>query len=141
MGPCPISTRCGRCGFGYDRRMAGIRTIARIIKPAAPLAALMLWAAPAPAAPVRTAAVACAVAKQRVAAEYHRTLASIPRCDPLRAGDSPPGYYVLALRGWCREEICGSVLIGWFAVEKRTGRVFAWDVGEWRLGAPLGPRR
>lgn len=121
--------------------MTEIKAAARIIGPAAPLAAMMLWAASAQAAPVWIGGAACALAKARVAAYHHRTLSSIPSCETLRAGDSPRGFYVLALRGWCREPICGSTLIGWFAVQKRTGRVFEWDVGEGRLGAPIGQRR
>ena len=89
------------------------------------------------AAQVRTGRAACAVAKVRVAASLHRPLTSIPYCETLRAVDSPHGFYIVGLRGRCREEICGSTLIGWYAVQKRTGRVFAWDVGESRLGAPI----
>ena len=89
------------------------------------------------AAPVTTGKAACGVATARVAASLHRPLSRIPYCETLRAVDSPRGYYIVGLRGRCREEICGSTLIGWYAVQKRTGRVFAWDVGEWRLGAPI----
>jgi hypothetical protein len=34
--------------------------------------------------------------------------------------------------------MCGSTLIGWYAVEKASGRVFEWHVGEWKLGPPIG---
>lgn len=117
--------------------MIGNRTAIAII---GFLAATLPWAAAAHAAPVRTGVAACALAKARVAAQLHRRQSSIPGCDPLRAQDSPQGFYVLALRGWCRQPICGSTLIGWFAVQKRTGRVFEWNVGDWRLGPPLGLR-
>ena len=132
---------CRHRRFSYRRRMIGIEAAARIIGSAAPLAAGMLWATSAQAQPARTAGAACALAKARVAAYHHRALSSIPSCETLRAGDSPRGFYVLALRGWCREPICGSTLVGWFAVQKRTGRVFEWDVGEWRLGPLIGRRR
>jgi hypothetical protein len=89
------------------------------------------------AAPVRTGGAACAVATVRVARSLHRPLSRIPFCETLRAVDSPRGFYIVGLRGRCREEICGSTLIGWYAVQKRTGRVFAWDVGESRAGPPV----
>jgi len=120
--------------------MIGITAAARSVGPAAPLAAMLLWAASAQAAPVASGGAACALAKAHAALHLRRTRASIADCETVRAGASPRGYYVLALRGSCREPICGSTLIGWFAVQKRTGRVFEWDVAESRLGAPLGPR-
>src|SRR5690349_2872225 len=86
---------------------------------------------------VRTGRAACAMAKVRVAASLRRRLSRIPYCEALRATDSPRGFYLVRLSGRCREEICGSTLIGWYAVQKRTGRVFAWDVGEWWVGAPI----
>jgi hypothetical protein len=114
--------------------MSGFKAAAKML-----VAGAALPLAPsAHASPVGTGGAACAVAKARVAARLHRRLSSIPFCEPLRAADSPRGYYILALRGRCREEICGSTLIGWYAVRKRTGRVFEWDVGERRLGAPIG---
>lgn len=121
--------------------MTGIKAAPKIGWFTGPLAAMLLWAAPAHATPVRSGEAACALAKARVAAHLHRTRASIPACETLRAVDSPRAYYILALRGWCRETICGSTLIGWFAVHKRSGRVFEWDVGEDRLGMELRRRR
>jgi hypothetical protein len=103
-----------------------------------PIAVMMLCAAAVHAAPVRTGPAACAVATARVAAHLQRAQSSIPSCDPIRAVDSPRGFYVLALRGRCREPICGSTLIGWYAVEKGSGRVFGWHVGAWKLGPPIG---
>ena len=113
--------------------MSGFRVAAKIMLAGATLA----LASPAHASPVRTIGAACRVAKARVAADLHRPLSSIPSCEALSAAYSPRGFYVLAMRGRCREEICGSTLIGWYAVQKRTGRVFAWDVGENRLGKPI----
>ena len=117
--------------------MIGVKTALTF---AAPLAAMMLAAVPAHAARVESGGAACALARGRVAARLHRSLSSIPGCETIRAGDSPRGFYVLALRGRCREQICGSTLIGWFAVQKSTGRLFVWEVGEWRLGTPIGHR-
>ncbi len=132
---------CGHWRIGYGRSMAGIKVAANIAGFMGPLVAMLVWAAPAHASPVRSGAAACALAKTRVATHLHRTRSSIPSCETLRATDSPRGYYILALRGWCRETICGSTLIGWFAVHKRTGRIFEWDVGEDRLGTELRPGR
>lgn len=102
------------------------------------VAGLALGLAPsANAGQVRTGRAACTVAKVRVAASLHRPLSRIPYCETLTAVDSPRGFYIVGLRGRCRQEICGSTLIGWYAVQKRTGRVFSWDVGGWRLGAPI----
>lgn len=98
------------------------------------------FASSAHAAPVRSGEAACRVAKARVAAGLHRPLSRIPFCETLRAADSPRGFYVVGLRGLCREEICGSTLIGWYAVQERTGRVFEWDVAEDRVGAPMTRR-
>jgi hypothetical protein len=120
--------------------MTGMKAAAKLGRFAGPLAAVLLWAAPADATPVSSGEAACAVARARVAGHFHRTRASIPACETLRAADGPRDYYLLALRGWCRETVCGSTLIGWFAVEKHTGRVFEWDVGEDRLGVELSPR-
>jgi hypothetical protein len=65
----------------------------------------------------------------------------MPGCETIGAVDGPHGYYVLALRGRCREQVCGSTLVGWYAVRKRTGCVFEWNVAEWKLGPPIGGRR
>lgn len=118
--------------------MTGIRSATGMIGLAAPLAALLLWSGPSHGAPVRTGEAACGVAKARVAAHYRRAPSSIPGCETIRTVDSPRGFYVLALRGRCREPVCGSTLIGWYAVHKRTGRVFEWDVAELRVGARIG---
>ena len=99
--------------------------------------ATLTCATSAHASLVGTGGAACRVAEPVVAALLHRRVAGIPSCEALRAADSPRGFYVLVLHGRCREELCGSTLIGWYAVQKRTGRVFEWDVGEWRLGASL----
>ena len=105
------------------------------------LTAMVMWPTAAQAAPVASGRAACALAKARVAAQLHRRRSSIPSCEALRAVDSPRGYYIVGLRGRCREPICGSTLIGWYAVGKRSGRVFEWDVGEDRVGAELRPGR
>ena len=114
--------------------MSGFKAAAKMLVAGAALA----LAPSVHASPVRTGGAACAVAKARVAARLHRPVSSIPFCEPLRAAASPRGYYILALRGRCREEVCGSTLIGWYAVRKRTGGVFEWDVAHDRLGGLIG---
>jgi hypothetical protein len=49
--------------------------------------------------------------------------------------DNKPGYYVLRVNGSCHEpEGCGSVLLGWYAVEEKTGAVHEIEVSEWQIG-------
>ena len=85
------------------------------------------------------AAVASAeVATAQVTAARGLPLGHVASCDPVRAEDSPAGYHVLGLRAVCNQDLCGSTLMGWFAVEKATGAVFEWDVAESRLGAGVG---
>lgn len=49
----------------------------------------------------------------------------------------PPGFYVTRLNAVCQQEICGSVLLGWYAVEAKTGRVFEWDMGALEMGPEI----
>lgn len=51
--------------------------------------------------------------------------------------EDAPNYFVVRLNTHCREEICGSVLLGWFAVNKQSGRVFNWDVGEGQVAGEV----
>jgi hypothetical protein len=77
---------------------------------------------------------ACSVATTRVTAERRLSADHVAFCDHARSPDVPPGYYVLALRGHCRQpEGCGSTNMGWFAVHKQNGQVFEWDVAESKL--------
>jgi hypothetical protein len=93
------------------------------------------------AAPVRTAKAACERVKTRVSAVEHFPVLTIALCDTIGAVDSPKGFYVLALHSnrHC-DGIC-STNMGWFAIEKRTGRVFEWDIAEMKLGKPVKPHR
>ena len=97
-------------------------------------------AAPVQAAPVSTEEAACAVAKAAVSAQRRFPVSRIRLCDTIDPVHSPRGFYVLGLHGWCREEICGSTLMGWFAVQKATGRLFEWNVAENKLGPPVASR-
>ena len=121
--------------------MNGVKAAATMMVPGALLAASMTaWAPPVQAARAQTTERACALAKARVSAVRHFPVLAIRSCETISATDSPEGYYVLALHGFCREDLCGSTLMGWFAVQKSTGRLFEWDVGEWRLGPPINQR-
>ena len=93
--------------------------------------------APANAEPVQSRSAACARVKARYAALHRVPISVIAFCDMIAAADSPRGYYVLALHSNRRCESICSTNMGWFAVERATGRVFEWDVAEMRLGAPI----
>lgn len=79
---------------------------------------------------------ACATATARVAALRQLPATHVAFCEAGSHNDVP-GYYVVSLRGHCREEMCGSTLIGWFAVRKGDGAVFEFNVGEWKVGHPV----
>ena len=115
--------------------MSAFRTAAMLMAAEAALTV----APSARSSPGRSGRAACVVAKVRVAALLHRPLSRVPFCDTVRDSDVPRGFYLVVLHGRCREEICGSTLIGWYAVQRSSGRVFEWDVGESRLGKPLTP--
>ena len=136
---CRLPTHCEGCQFDYGPGMGMIKAVATIVGAAAPLTAAAIWVAPAQAKPVGSDRAACALARARVAIDLHRDPSSIPDCETVRLDDAPRGFYVLALRGHCREPICGSTLIGWYAAQKSTGRLFEWDMGEDRLGRELRP--
>lgn len=88
---------------------------------------------------VATAEAACAVVKARVSADRHISTSAIAFCDTISADRSPRDLYVLALRSKREcDGICSNNM-GWFAVQKTTGRVFEWDVAEWKLGSPVKP--
>jgi hypothetical protein len=119
------------------RRAAAFTTIAPLLLAAGSLPS----AAPLTAAPVRSAKAACERVKARVSAAEHFPASIVAFCGPIGSADSPPGFYVLALHSYRKcDGICSSNM-GWFAVEKRSGRVFAWDVAEMKLGQPLKIRR
>ncbi len=84
---------------------------------------------------VRSEQSACATATARVATLRRLPATHVAFCEAGSHSDVP-GYYVVSLRGHCREEICGSTLIGWFAVRKADGTVFEFNVGEWKVGQP-----
>ena len=82
---------------------------------------------------------ACAAAVARVAALRQLPVSHVASCEA-GSRDDVPGYYVVSLRGHCREALCGSTLIGWFAVRKADGAVFDFNVGEWKVSQPVSVR-
>jgi len=91
--------------------------------------------APLAAQPIKTAKAACATVKVQVSARGHFPISAIAFCDMIPADSSPKELYVLALHG--RRHDCDGICstnMGWFAVQKATGRVFEWDVTEDKLG-------
>lgn len=101
----------------------------------------MQIAPPAQAQAVRSRAAACALAETRAASRgYFRRGVVVGSCEGIRA-DVPRAYYVLVLHSNRRCDYICSSLLGYFAVRRSTGQVFEWDVGEWRLGPEVRPRR
>ena len=82
---------------------------------------------------------ACAAATAKVAVLRQLPPAHVASCEADSHSDLP-SYYVVSLRGHCREEMCGSTLIGWFAVRKADAAVFEFNVGEWKVGQPVSVR-
>lgn len=86
-------------------------------------------------AAVRDAENACATATVRVTAQRGLPIGHVAHCDQLAETDALSGYYVLALRAHCSDELCGSTNMGWFAVQKATADVFEVDdIADWKLG-------
>jgi hypothetical protein len=106
-------------------------------------ASLIQWSAPVGAASVTTEKAACELTKARVAARDHFPVSAIAFCDLIVPEWQPKGFYVLGLHGKrddCGGDVCGSTLMGWFAVQKATGKVFEWDMVEDKLGLPVKAR-
>lgn len=104
------------------------------------LLAASLWqAAEAPHEQrVATAEAACSRVTA-VVTEHHQVPAGvIGYCDHIQKEDSPAGFFVLALRSTRECDYICSNLMGWFAVQASTGQVFDYEVGESRIGEPIG---
>lgn len=107
-------------------------------------ASLIQWSTSASAVEVTTEKAACSLTKARVAARGHFPISAIAFCDFIVPEAQPKGFYVLGLHGKrddCGGDICGSTLMGWFAVQKATGQVFEWDINEDRPGKRVKVRR
>lgn len=101
----------------------------------------LLTAGQGNAAAVKTAKAACDVVKAKVSASGHFPISVIAFCDMIVESESPKAYYVLALHSTRQCEGICSTNMGWFAVQKATGRVFEWDVAEEKLGPSVKVRR
>lgn len=88
------------------------------------------------ASPVRSDQEACTVATARITALRHQPVTHVAYCDASKDPELP-GYYIVSLHAYCREELCGSTLMGWFAVRQTDGAVFDFEVGEWQVGKPV----
>lgn len=82
--------------------------------------------------PVINEAAACTIATEKVTALRGLPTTHVAHCETV-SGDAD--HYALALYAHCREDLCGSTSMGWFAVNKTTGQVFEWDVTDQRAGA------
>ena len=94
---------------------------------------MLQWSAPLGAAQVTTEKAACERTKARVAERGHFPVSVIAFCDVIIPEAQPRGFYVLGLHGKrddCGGDVCGSTLMGWFAVQRATGEVFEWDINE-----------
>lgn len=90
--------------------------------------------------PVKTVEQACAVATARVTASRRLPTRHVAYCDPASPDASPRGYWVTSLRAHCREDVCGSTNMGWFAVRKTNGQVLDFDVAEGTIRRPVADR-
>ena len=65
--------------------------------------------------------------------------AQIQGCDGGAPEEAAPNFNLLRLNAYCHEEICGSVLLGWYLVDTESGRVWEWDMAEDARGAEITP--
>jgi len=80
---------------------------------------------------------ACKVTEKRVSRALKLTARPISKwhCDLIR---SDQDFYVLSLHaGSCASGTICSTLIGYFALRRKDGKVYQWDIAEDRLGDPL----
>jgi hypothetical protein len=63
------------------------------------------------------------------------TPGAMPWCDTTSNSKSP--YAVMGLHSDRRCDYICSSLVGWYAVERKTGKIFAWDINEDVVGALL----
>lgn len=101
------------------------------------MAASAIMPGAASAAPVENKKSACIAVKNRLAVLRHFPRKMMAYCDIIPVKDSPPGYYVMAIHSRRKCDGICSTNMGWFAIQKATGRVFEWDVAEDRLGPEI----
>ncbi len=100
---------------------------------------MLQWPANAEAETITTEKAACDTTTARFTARDHFPIAKVASCDFIVPEAQPDGFYVLALHGRRSEDICGSTLLGWFAIEKSRGRVFEFDLEDWSPKTLVGP--
>ncbi|QUL38585.1 hypothetical protein [Erythrobacter sp. JK5] len=105
-------------------------------------AVLLAGCAPAEEAPsVASADEACERTIATLVAERDYPADQMTGCDGWKS-EEPDGFYVLRVNGYCHDpKGCGSVLMGWYAVEASTGAVYDWDVGEMQIGQRIDQKR
>ena len=87
-------------------------------------------------------AKACASIKAALVESGRFQTSQIADCDGIIDSSNPRGFRIMRVNGYCREEICGSVLMGWYAVEVSSSRVYVIDdVADWTLGKEVTPPR
>lgn len=118
-----------------DRAGGRKQTLARL-----PVTLLAAFALPTigctTAQPVRSDQEACTITTARITELRHLPVTYVAYCDASKDPEVP-GYYIVGLHAYCREELCGSTLMGWFAVRQTDGAVFDFVVGEERVGKPV----
>lgn len=99
--------------------------------------ALCLMIAPARGTPIKSENAACARLKAVFIARYRVRPSLIDYCDRI---DGPRAFYVIVLhsRRDC-DSIC-STIMGWYAVEKTSGRIFEWDPVDDKVGRRVRAR-
>src|SRR5687768_3787327 len=63
----------------------------------------------------------CELITAAVVARGEYRAPQVAGCDG--GSEKPGGYIVTRLNAHCREPVCGSVLLGWYAVQQDTGHV------------------
>jgi hypothetical protein len=128
-----VADPCGKAEFGAVRNLGPVSLLAALAVAASGLGSLVS----ADARSMAGEEMACTVVKALFAASHDVPVSRIAFCGHLTPDANPPGFYVLALQSTRKcEEPC-SRLLGWFALQRATGRVFEWNVAEWELGQEL----
>jgi hypothetical protein len=106
-------------------------------------AVLLSLAARADSAAITNEKAACELAKARVASQGRFKMSAIAFCDVIVSEAQPRGFFVLGLHGKRHDcgGICGSTLMGWFGVERVSGKVFEWDIEKDRPGREVLAKR
>lgn len=81
---------------------------------------------------------ACEATTQALVENGYFSASQIAGCDGGK-DSGQPGFYLLRVNAYCHQEICGSVLLGWYGVDEVTGQVHDWDYDEWTPVGPLMP--